>query len=116
VIGLHFFLAANVMTLRHRARAKHTADDVLRLRWIWRPRFTDRSAGRRCPGFGRQPHFVCAPETANKLLQQGFDAVGNVDAALNAFGFKMGPVPDVRPCVWIYRVVLKGPRLKNPYP
>lgn len=91
VIGLHFFSPANVMKLLEIVRAKHTADDVVA---------TCMSLAKDinkiatlvgvCPGFVGNRILFARQAQANKLVYQGV-MPWDVDAALNAFGFKMGP-------------------------
>ncbi|MBU2980492.1 3-hydroxyacyl-CoA dehydrogenase [Lentibacter algarum] len=91
VIGLHFFSPANVMKLLEIVRAKHTADDVVA---------TCMSLARDinkiatlvgvCPGFVGNRILFARQIQANKLVYQGV-MPWDVDAALNSFGFKMGP-------------------------
>ncbi len=91
VIGLHFFSPANVMKLLEIVRAKHTADDVVA---------TCMSLAKDinkiatlvgvCPGFVGNRILFARQIQANKLVYQGV-MPWDVDAALNAFGFKMGP-------------------------
>lgn len=91
VIGLHFFSPANVMKLLEIVRAKHTADDVVA---------TCMALARKinkiatlvgvCPGFVGNRMLFKRQEQAGKLVNSGV-MPWDVDAALNAFGFKMGP-------------------------
>lgn len=91
VIGLHFFSPANVMKLLEIVRAKHTADDVVA---------TCMSLAKDinkiatlvgvCPGFVGNRILFARQKQANKLVYQGV-MPWDVDAALNQFGFKMGP-------------------------
>ncbi len=91
VIGLHFFSPANVMKLLEIVRADHTADDVVA---------TSMDLARKinkiatlvgvCPGFVGNRILFARQKQANKLLYQGI-MPWDIDAALNAFGFKMGP-------------------------
>ena len=91
VIGLHFFSPANVMKLLEIVRAKETSDDVLA---------TCLDLARQinkiavvvgvCPGFVGNRILFARQAQAQKLLYQGV-MPWDVDAALNAFGFKMGP-------------------------
>ncbi len=91
VIGLHFFSPANVMKLLEIVRAQHTGDDVVA---------TCMALARKinkvatlvgvCPGFVGNRMLFARQAQANKLLAQGV-LPWDVDAALNAFGFKMGP-------------------------
>lgn len=91
VIGLHFFSPANVMKLLEIVRADHTADDVVA---------TCMELARKinkiatlvgvCPGFVGNRILFARQIQANKLVYKGV-LPWDVDAALNAFGFKMGP-------------------------
>ncbi|SFE40519.1 3-hydroxyacyl-CoA dehydrogenase [Sulfitobacter brevis] len=91
VIGLHFFSPANVMKLLEIVRAKHTADDVVATCMDLAG-----TIGKVavlvgvCPGFVGNRMLFARQKQANKLLQKGL-MPWDVDAALNAFGFKMGP-------------------------
>jgi 3-hydroxyacyl-CoA dehydrogenase len=91
VIGLHFFSPANVMKLLEIVRADHTADDVI---------VTSMELARTinkiavlvgvCPGFVGNRILFARQAQAQKLVYQGA-MPWDVDAALNAFGFRMGP-------------------------
>ncbi len=91
VIGLHFFSPANVMKLLEIVRARETADDVVA---------TCMALARKinkvavlvgvCPGFVGNRMLFARQKQANKLVYQGV-MPWDVDAALNDFGFKMGP-------------------------
>ncbi len=91
VIGLHFFSPANVMKLLEIVRADHTAKDVIA---------TCMDLARRinkiavlvgvCPGFVGNRILFARQAQAQKLVSQGA-MPWDVDAALNAFGFRMGP-------------------------
>ncbi|MDE4174225.1 3-hydroxyacyl-CoA dehydrogenase NAD-binding domain-containing protein [Phaeobacter sp. PT47_59] len=91
VIGLHFFSPANVMKLLEIVRADKTAKDVVA---------TCMSLARDinkiatlvgvCPGFVGNRILFARQIQANKLVYKGI-LPWDVDAALNAFGFKMGP-------------------------
>jgi len=91
VIGMHFFSPANVMKLLEIVRAEKTASDVLA---------TSLDIAREinkiavvvgvCPGFVGNRILFARQDQANKLVYQGI-MPWDVDAALNAFGFKMGP-------------------------
>lgn len=91
VIGLHFFSPANVMKLLEIVRAKHTADDVV-VTCMDLAKDINKIATLVgvCPGFVGNRILFARQKQANKLLQQGL-MPWDVDAALNAFGFKMGP-------------------------
>src|SRR5690606_25700792 len=91
VIGLHFFSPANVMKLLEIVRARHTADDVVA---------TSMDLARKigkvavlagvCPGFIGNRILYKRGQPAQFLLKQGA-MPWDIDAAFNAFGFKMGP-------------------------
>jgi len=91
VIGLHFFSPANVMKLLELVRAKHTADDVVATSMDLAAKINKIAVlVGVCPGFVGNRILFARQKQANKLLQQGL-MPWDVDAALNAFGFKMGP-------------------------
>ncbi|MDG1068137.1 MAG: 3-hydroxyacyl-CoA dehydrogenase NAD-binding domain-containing protein, partial [Sulfitobacter sp.] len=91
VIGLHFFSPANVMKLLEIVRAKHTADDVVATSMALAARINKIAAlVGVCPGFVGNRILFARQIQANKLLAKGL-MPWDVDAALNAFGFKMGP-------------------------
>ena len=91
VIGLHFFSPANVMKLLESVRAKHTADDVVATSMDLAAKINKIAVlVGVCPGFVGNRILFARQKQANKLLQQGL-MPWDVDAALNAFGFKMGP-------------------------
>ncbi|MDZ4760225.1 MAG: 3-hydroxyacyl-CoA dehydrogenase NAD-binding domain-containing protein [Alphaproteobacteria bacterium] len=91
VIGLHFFSPANVMKLLEIVRAKHTSDEVIA---------TSMDLARKigkvavlvgvCPGFVGNRILYKRGQPAQHLLKQGA-MPWEIDAAFNAFGFKMGP-------------------------
>ncbi|MAV50850.1 MAG: 3-hydroxyacyl-CoA dehydrogenase [Hyphomonadaceae bacterium] len=91
VIGLHFFSPANVMKLLEIVRADHTADDVI---------MTSLDLAKEinkvavlvgvCPGFVGNRILFARQAQAQKLVNQGA-MPWDVDAALSAFGFRMGP-------------------------
>ena len=91
VIGLHFFSPANVMKLLEIVRAKHTADDVVAT-CMALARDINKVAALVgvCPGFVGNRILFARQIQANKLVYQGV-MPWDVDAALNSFGFKMGP-------------------------
>jgi 3-hydroxyacyl-CoA dehydrogenase len=91
VIGLHFFSPANVMKLLEIVRARHTADDVVATSMALASKINKIAAlVGVCPGFVGNRILFARQIQANKLLAQGL-MPWDVDAALNAFGFKMGP-------------------------
>jgi 3-hydroxyacyl-CoA dehydrogenase len=91
VIGLHFFSPANVMKLLEIVRAKHTADDVVATSMDLAKKINKIAAlVGVCPGFVGNRILFARQFQANKLLAKGL-MPWDVDAALNAFGFKMGP-------------------------
>ena len=91
VIGLHFFSPANVMKLLEIVRADHTADDVVATCMT-----LAKTIGKVATLVGVCPVFVgnrilfARQGQANRLLNKGV-MPWDVDAALNAFGFRMGP-------------------------
>jgi 3-hydroxyacyl-CoA dehydrogenase len=91
VIGLHFFSPANVMKLLEIVRAKHTADDVVATSMALAQKINKIAAlVGVCPGFVGNRILFARQIQANKLLAKGL-MPWDVDAALNAFGFKIGP-------------------------
>ncbi len=91
VIGLHFFSPANVMKLLEIVRAKHTADDVVATCMALAKDINKiATLVGVCPGFVGNRILFMRQIQANKLVYQGV-MPWDVDAALNAFGFKMGP-------------------------
>jgi 3-hydroxyacyl-CoA dehydrogenase len=91
VIGLHFFSPANVMKLLEIVRAKQTADDVVATSMALAAKINKIAAlVGVCPGFVGNRILFARQIQANKLLAQGL-MPWDVDAALNSFGFKMGP-------------------------
>ncbi|KIN66211.1 3-hydroxyacyl-CoA dehydrogenase / enoyl-CoA hydratase / 3-hydroxybutyryl-CoA epimerase / enoyl-CoA isomerase [Sulfitobacter noctilucae] len=91
VIGLHFFSPANVMKLLEIVRAKHTADDVVATCMDLAKTINKIAAlVGVCPGFVGNRILFARQIQANKLVYQGV-MPWDVDAALNQFGFKMGP-------------------------
>ncbi len=91
VIGLHFFSPANVMKLLEIVRAKHTADDVVATCMDLAKQINKiATLVGVCPGFVGNRILFARQIQANKLVYKGV-LPWDVDAALNAFGFKMGP-------------------------
>jgi 3-hydroxyacyl-CoA dehydrogenase len=91
VIGLHFFSPANVMKLLEIVRAAHTADDVVATCMDLAKTINKiATLVGVCPGFVGNRILFARQFQANKLIYQGF-LPWEVDAALNAFGFRMGP-------------------------
>ena len=91
VIGLHFFSPANVMKLLEIVRAAHTADDVVATSMALAAKINKVAAlVGVCPGFVGNRILFARQIQANKLLAKGL-MPWDVDAALNQFGFKMGP-------------------------
>ncbi|RBW60612.1 3-hydroxyacyl-CoA dehydrogenase [Phaeobacter gallaeciensis] len=91
VIGLHFFSPANVMKLLEIVRAKHTADDVVATCMSLAGDINKiATLVGVCPGFVGNRILFARQIQANKLVYQGV-MPWDVDAALNSFGFKMGP-------------------------
>ncbi|MFN4185460.1 MAG: 3-hydroxyacyl-CoA dehydrogenase NAD-binding domain-containing protein [Hyphomonas sp.] len=91
VIGLHFFSPANVMKLLEIVRADHTADDVI-MTCMDLARTINKIATLVgvCPGFVGNRILFARQAQAQKLVAQGA-MPWDVDAALNQFGFRMGP-------------------------
>jgi 3-hydroxyacyl-CoA dehydrogenase len=91
VIGLHFFSPANVMKLLEIVRADRTADDVVATCMDLAKTINKIAVlVGVCPGFVGNRILFARQIQAQKLLYQGV-MPWDVDAALNAFGFKMGP-------------------------
>ncbi|MHA6261881.1 3-hydroxyacyl-CoA dehydrogenase [Arenibacterium sp. CAU 1754] len=91
VIGLHFFSPANVMKLLEIVRAEHTADDVVATSMDLAKTINKIAAlVGVCPGFVGNRILFARQRQANKLVFKGV-LPWDVDAALNAFGFRMGP-------------------------
>ena len=91
VIGLHFFSPANVMKLLEIVRADETSDDVVATSMDVAKRINKIAAlVGVCPGFVGNRILRMRQVQANKLLYQGV-MPWDIDAAINAFGFKMGP-------------------------
>lgn len=91
VIGLHFFSPANVMKLLEIVRAHHTADDVVAtcLDLAGKIQKVAVLVGV-CSGFVGNRILFARQIQAQKLVYQGI-MPWDVDLALNAFGFRMGP-------------------------
>lgn len=91
VIGLHFFSPANVMKLLEIVRADHTANDVIAT-CMDLARTINKIAVLVgvCPGFVGNRILFARQAQAQKLVAQGA-MPWDVDAALNTFGFRMGP-------------------------
>jgi len=91
VIGLHFFSPANVMKLLEIVRARHTADDVVATCMALAKDINKiATLVGVCPGFVGNRILFARQIQANELVYQGV-MPWDVDAALNQFGFKMGP-------------------------
>ncbi len=91
VIGLHFFSPANVMKLLEIVRADLTADDVIAT-CMALARTINKIAVLVgvCPGFVGNRILFARQAQAQKLVNSGV-MPWDVDAALNQFGFRMGP-------------------------
>ena len=88
VIGLHFFSPANVMKL---LVADHTADDVIATSMDLAKTINKiATLVGVCPGFVGNRILFARQAQAQKLVYKGA-MPWDVDAALNAFGFRMGP-------------------------
>lgn len=91
VIGLHFFSPANVMKLLEIVRAAQTADDVVATCMDLAKTINKiATLVGVCPGFVGNRILFARQMQANKLIYQGV-LPWEVDRALNAFGFRMGP-------------------------
>ena len=91
VIGLHFFSPANVMKLLEIVRADKTADDVIAT-CMELARTINKVATLVgvCPGFVGNRILSARRLQSMELLNEGA-MPWDVDAALNDFGFRMGP-------------------------
>ena len=91
VIGLHFFSPANVMKLLEIVRAKHTSDTVVATAMDLAKKIGKVAAlAGVCPGFIGNRMLARRGQAAGYLAQAGA-MPWDIDAAFNAFGFKMGP-------------------------
>jgi len=91
VIGLHFFSPANVMKLLEIVRAKHTSDTVVATSMDLARKIGKVAAlAGVCPGFIGNRILYKRGQPAAALLKAGA-MPWDIDAAFNAFGFKMGP-------------------------
>ncbi|MFK8043078.1 3-hydroxyacyl-CoA dehydrogenase NAD-binding domain-containing protein [Congregibacter sp.] len=91
VIGLHFFSPANVMKLLEIVRADKTADDVIATSMALAKTINKvATLVGVCPGFVGNRILFARQIQAHKLLMQGATP-WEIDAAINAFGFRMGP-------------------------
>ncbi len=91
VIGLHFFSPANVMKLLEIVRAEHTAKDVIATSMTLAKTINKvATLVGVCPGFVGNRILFARQAEAHKLLMKGATP-WEIDAALNAFGFRMGP-------------------------
>lgn len=91
VIGLHFFSPANVMKLLEIVRAEKTADDVIATCMDLAKTINKVAVlVGVCPGFVGNRILFARQAQAQKLVYSGA-MPWEVDAALNAFGFRMGP-------------------------
>ncbi len=91
VIGLHFFSPANVMKLLEIVRADHTGHDVIST--CMELARTINKVGVLvgvCPGFVGNRILYARQAQAHKLVYEGI-MPWDIDAAINAFGFRMGP-------------------------
>ena len=92
VLGLHFFSPANIMKLLEVVRARHTADDVLAaaLKFAKRIGKVPVVAGV-CYGFIGNRMLQGYQREAGLLLLEGATPE-QIDGAIYAFGFPMGPL------------------------
>jgi 3-hydroxyacyl-CoA dehydrogenase len=90
VIGLHFFSPANAMKLLEIVRAEKTADDVVATSMDLAKRINKiATLVGVCPGFVGNRMLFARQGQGQKLLYKGV-MPWDTDAAMNAFGFKMG--------------------------
>jgi len=91
VIGLHFFSPANVMKLLEIVRADMTADDVVATCMDLARRINKIAAlVGVCPGFVGNRILFARQAQAMAMVYEGV-MPWDIDKALNAFGFRMGP-------------------------
>jgi 3-hydroxyacyl-CoA dehydrogenase len=91
VIGLHFFSPANVMKLLEIVRARHTSDTVVATSMDIAKKIGKVAAlAGVCPGFIGNRMLYKRGQPAQYLIKAGA-MPWDIDAAFNAFGFKMGP-------------------------
>ncbi|MEM1403376.1 MAG: 3-hydroxyacyl-CoA dehydrogenase NAD-binding domain-containing protein [Pseudomonadota bacterium] len=91
VIGLHFFSPANVMKLLEIVRADHTADDVIATSMTLAKTINKvATLVGVCPGFVGNRILFARQAQAHNLLMKGVTPWA-IDAAINGFGFRMGP-------------------------
>ncbi|MGI9440544.1 MAG: 3-hydroxyacyl-CoA dehydrogenase NAD-binding domain-containing protein [Parvibaculales bacterium] len=91
VIGLHFFSPANVMKLLEIVRADATSDDVVATAMDIAVKIGKVAVlVGVCPGFVGNRILAARQAQAGLLVNKGV-MPWDVDAAFNAFGFKMGP-------------------------
>ena len=91
VIGLHFFSPANVMKLLEIVRADKTGNDVVATCMDLAKTINKIAVlVGVCPGFVGNRILFARQDQAQKLVYRGV-MPWDVDAALNAFGFRMGP-------------------------
>ena len=90
VIGLHFFSPANVMKLLEIVRAEKTADDVVATAMQLTETINKIAVlVGVCPGFVGNRMLFARQGQGQKLMYKGV-MPWDIDAAMNAFGFKMG--------------------------
>lgn len=90
VIGMHFFSPANVMKLLEIVRAEKTADDVVATAMELAKTINKIPAlVGVCPGFVGNRILFARQGQGQKLMYKGV-MPWDIDAAMNAFGFKMG--------------------------
>jgi len=91
VVGMHFFSPANVMKLLEVVRGKQTADDVLVTAMAIGQRIGKTCVvARVCDGFIGNRMLAAYRDAAGDLLRSGATPA-EVDTAIEAFGFAMGP-------------------------
>jgi 3-hydroxyacyl-CoA dehydrogenase len=91
VVGMHFFSPANVMRLLEVVRAGRTSDDVLATAMAVGQRAGKTTVvARVCDGFIGNRMLAAYRDAAMLLLRNGSNPA-EVDAAIEGFGFAMGP-------------------------
>jgi len=91
VVGMHFFSPANVMRLLEVVRGKDTADDVLVTAMAIGQRIGKVGVvARICDGFIGNRMLAAYRDAAGDLLRSG-STPADIDAAIEEFGFAMGP-------------------------
>lgn len=91
VVGLHFFAPANIMRLLEIVQADETAPDVLATAFAFARKIGKQAVlARVCDGFIGNRIFSAYRRQCEIMLEEGA-LPEEIDAALEAFGFAMGP-------------------------